>query len=71
MNEIIDKDGNVLRMGMAVVCQSEIWVIGSIDKKLLRLDRRTLDGRKESIFAGHRRWRQIHILGYQLPLVFS
>jgi hypothetical protein len=69
MNEIIDADGNVIRKGMAVVSGGEIWVVGSIHYNMIRLDNG--DGPYfRSRLIGRRKMRMIHIIGYQIPLVF-
>jgi len=65
MSAITDLDGNVIRKGMAVVSLNEIWVVGSIHGGMVRLDRD-----RKSLLLGRRNLRLIHIIGYQIPLVF-
>ena len=69
MIEIIDQDGNVIRKGMAVVSGGKTYVVGSIHYSMIRLDRH--DGiYARSRLIGRRQLRLIHVIGYQLPLVF-
>ena len=69
MKEIIDQDGNVIRKGMAVVSGGKTYVVGSIHGDMIRLDRD--DGLYGySRLLGRRHLRLIHVIGYQIPLVF-
>lgn len=69
MKEIIDQDGNVIRKGMAVVSGGQAYVVGSIHRDFIRLDRQD-EFYGYSRMLGRRRWCLIHVIGYQLPTVF-
>jgi hypothetical protein len=71
MIQIVDQDGNVIREGMAVVSGGDVWIVGGICSArvngFVRLDRRRPDGRLECRLLGRRRWRCIHVIGFQHP----
>lgn len=69
MKEIADPDGNVIRKGMAVVALGKTWVVGSIHRQMIRLDRKGKTHNK-SLLLGRRNLRLIHVIGYQVPLIF-
>lgn len=67
----IDNDGNVIREGMAVISGGDRWVVGYASRQLVRLDRRLVDGRKESRLIGQKRLCCIHILGWREPGIYN
>jgi hypothetical protein len=72
-SETTDRDGNVLRRGMAVVSGGDVWVIAHVSPRLGQfgavLDRIRPDGRGERRFIGRRRIYCVHVIGYQIPQV--
>jgi hypothetical protein len=71
MNSCIDSDGNVIRKGMSVVSGGDIWVVGSVSPRLIRLDRHTRQHCAESRAVGRNRFCCVHVIGFQSPRVFT
>ncbi len=72
----IDRDGNVIRKGMSVVSGRDIWIVGSVTPRLIRLDRiyPTIKGQCrviESRYLGHRRFYCLHIIGFIYPTIIK
>lgn len=68
--EILDPDGNIIRKGMMVVSGGDTWVVGCVGM-LSRLDRVLPDGKRESRLIGRKRLRLVHVVGFQVPLIFT
>lgn len=75
-HQITDQDGTVIARGMAAVFQGRIYVVGYAEnavfepRKLVCLDGRSAEGRLERVLLAGFHLRRIHLLGYQLPLVW-
>jgi hypothetical protein len=76
LHRITDPDGNTVERGMACVFEGRIYVVGyAIKSKTERTPLVCLDGcgesgRPERVLLSGFYLRRIHLLGYQLPLVF-
>lgn len=76
LHEVTDQDGNVIRRGMAAVWEGRTYVVGYAEnavyepRKLVCLDGHNADGRPERVLLAGFHLRRVHLLGYQLPLLF-
>jgi hypothetical protein len=72
--ETIDPDGNVIREGMTIVCQGEVWTVSLICSDnghctMIVADRVLKGGMKCRLIVGRKRLRLIHVIGFQSPRI--